>query len=157
MTKKKNKFLKQLVSLFAVLLLFVTITGSITATAGYADREEFTFDMPANQGLVHTRNSYLRNTDKINQAWSVSMTYSNEGVSQYNTRTLFWLGIDNPNGVNPMGSGKISVLEGSGYNYADANNKASYKYVFLYASDNAKTQKVYSCRGFWNPASHKFL
>lgn len=154
MTKKKNKFIKQLVSLFAVLLLFVTITGSITATAG---TEDFTFDIPTNCGLVHTRNSYLRNTDKINRAWSVKMDYSNEGISELNTRTTFWLGIDNPNGVNPMGSGKMSVLEGSGYNYADANNDASYRYVFLYASDSAPTQKPYSCNGKWNPASLKYL
>lgn len=154
MIKTKNKLLKQLVSLFAVLLLFVTITGSVTASAG---TEDFSFDIPSSQGLVHTRNSYIRNTGKINQAWSVRMDYSDEGVSQYNTRTLFWLGIDNPNGINPLGSKKISVLENSGYNYCSANEDASYKYVYLYASDNAKAQNAYSCSGKWNPASLKFL
>lgn len=150
MIKKKNKFLKQLVSLFAVLLLFVTLTGSIT---GLAVNKPFGFDIPKNGGLTHTTDSYKRNTSQPNNAWMVQFDYSDEGISQYNTRTLFWLGIDNPNGINPMGSEKKSVLEKSGPKYFGAKSEASNKYVYLYASDNTDKQKAYTASGYWHPAS----
>lgn len=154
MIKTKNKLLKQLVSLFAVLLLFVTITGSVT---GLAKDKYFSFDIPKNGGLVHTEQSYKRSTSKPNNAWMVQFDYSDEGQSELNTRTFFWLGIDNPYGKNPMGSNKESVLEKSGKKYFGAKAEASNKYVFLYASDNTDKQKAYSCSGYWHPASGYML
>lgn len=120
MIKKKNKFLKQLVLLFAVLLLFVTLTGSIT---GLAVNKPFGFDIPKNGGLTHTTDSYKRNTSQPNNAWMVQFDYSDEGISQYNTRTLFWLGIDNPNGINPMGSEKNQFWKSQDQNILVQNPK----------------------------------
>ncbi len=78
--------------------------------------------------------------------------YSDEDPS-VKTKTTFWLGIYNPNGINPLGSQKQIVLEDSGWHYYSAYAAASKKEVYLYASDNGTKNKLYSVSGKWAPYS----
>lgn len=148
--KFKSKKIKVLVfALFIIMLL----SSSLTAYA--TDKYSYSLDIPKVQGLTHTTYTLYRNTNNTQNKWGVKLTYSNEHTKDHpdgsaNTATTFWLGVDNPNGVNPMGSAKVVVTENSlFYTKSNAYAQASLKNVYLYASDNAATNAAYDVEGKW--------
>ncbi len=148
MTKQKQ-LIKRMSILFVLLIMFVTILSATTASAFV---KPFELDIPANGDLCRTSNRYLRDTSTIQDAWEIKFVYSDEDPS-VKTKTTFWLGIYNPNGINPLGSQKQIVLEDSGWHYYSAYAAASKKEVYLYASDNGTKNKLYSVSGKWAPYS----
>ncbi|MDE5996488.1 MAG: DUF2712 domain-containing protein [Eubacterium sp.] len=148
---KQKKLVKKLSTLFVMLILSVTVLSTTAASAATAKIRVFNFDIPAKGELCHSKYSYYRNTDSVLDGWGIILKYSDEPYYTGITVTKFWLGIDNPNGTNPMGSQKFNVAEGTGWHSYSAYNEANRKNVFLYASDNSQSNDKYSTSGQWTP------
>ena len=149
--KKQKKLIKKLSILFVMLILSVTVLSTTAASAATATIRKFNFDIPAKGALCHSKYSYKRNTDSTLDGWGLDFKFSDEGSG--NSRTTFWLGIDNPDGINPMGSKKFVVTESltAGMHSYSAYNAANREYVFLYASDNWEYNEQYTASGEWTP------
>ena len=145
---KQKKLIKKLSVLFVMLILTVTVLSATAASAAATNRN-FNFDIPAGGELCHSKYSYYRNTSSVQNGWGLNFEYSSERANYPHTATKFWLGIDNPDGINPLGSQKFTVTEASGWHSYPAYNKANRENVFLYASDNLNTNKEYSTSGQW--------
>lgn len=148
---KKIKNIKILSLLLTILLTIMAITP-LVATA--TDKYYYDIDIPKLQGLTHTSYTLYRNTNSKTNKWAVKLSYSNEHTKDHSdgsakTATTFWLGVNNPNGINPAGSSKVTVTEGAGYKKSDAFSNASLKNVYLYASDNHATNAAYDVDGYW--------
>lgn len=148
---KQKRLVKKLSILFVMLILSVTVLSTTAASAATAKIRIFNFDIPAKGELCHSKYSYYRNTDSVLDGWGLDFKYSDEG--SVDTNTTFWLGIDNPNGINPVGSKKFVVLESkaAGMRSYSAYNAANREYVFLYASDNWTKNELYTISGEWTP------
>lgn len=150
---KSNRVRKKLC--VTMLLLVVLMSASpflATATAA----EDFTFTVEAKGELSRLSGYKLRNTSDTYDAWKVRMTDSTEHTKEHTdgsakTATLFWLGIYNKNGNNPMGSEKKKVVEGHDAYYFAAYAASNNKKVALYAADNSSTNKKYNIKGYWSP------
>lgn len=150
---KQKKLIKKLGILFVMLIMSVTVLSTTIASAATAPTVSFSFAIPELGALTKTTQSYKRNTDTVNDAWAITFETSNEPALLSKTKSTFWLGVNNPSGVNPMGSKKYIVKEGSGWENLTALPAASQKYVLLYASDNGTTNDEYSAGGRWTPNS----
>ena len=153
--KVKNKKFKILVlTLFLIMLL----SSSLTAYA--TDKYSYSLDIPKVQGLTHTTYTLYRGTNNVENKCGVKLTYSNEHTKDHpdgsaNTATTFWLGVDNPDGVNPTGSAKVNVNENAiSYTKSNAYSRASLKNVYLYARDNAAKNAAYDIDGYWYATLH---
>ncbi len=161
MVKNRKSLTAILVSLLLLLALTVSLTPIISNAAAteVSETVEFDFDIPEGQQIKRTKNYEKRNTTSVKNAWAVKLDYSDEPTLAHpygggNTKTTFWLGIYNPNGINPLGSKKYNVSEGKDkFDYLTALAKASNKNVYLYACDNDNRSISYSVSGRWNPAT----
>mgnify|MGYP002580652297 FL=1 len=143
-----------------LMLLVVLLSASpffATATAS----TDFSYTVEAKGQLVRVPGYKLRDTSDTYDAWKVRMTDSTEHTKEHTdgsakTATLFWLGIYNKNGNNPMGSEKKKVVEGHDAYYFAAYAASNNKKVALYAADNSSTNKQYNIKGYWSPnQNHK--
>lgn len=147
-----KKLKKQLALTLSALILVIAITP-IVATA--TDKYSYALVIPRVQQLTHTPYTLYRNTNQTSNKWGVKLTHSNEHTAGHpdgsaKTGTTFWLGVDNPNGINPVGSKKVVATEGSlFYTKTEAFSNASLENVYLYASDNAATNASYDVEGYW--------
>lgn len=126
---KQKKLIKKLSVLFVMLILTVTVLSATAASAAATNRN-FNFDIPAGGELCHSKYSYYRNTSSVQNGWGLNFEYSSERANYPHTATKFWLGIDNPDGINPLGSQKFTVTEASGWHSYPAYNKANRENVF---------------------------
>lgn len=152
---KQFSLTKKLSIVIAMLVMLLSITpmASMAQSSSYT---KFSFDILADGELVRGTAFRLRDTNKVSDAWAVNMSYSDEHTSAHpdgsgKTKTLFWLGIYNPNGTNPAGSKKVLVLEDGGTYYNKAYDSANGKKVAMYGKDNSSTNKRYGVEGKWSP------
>lgn len=154
---KQNKLIKKMSILFVILILSVTVLSTTVASAANpaptSSSYTFSLDIPATGNLCHTSSKEYRDTNNVQNGWGVNFSYSNERANWKNTATTFWLGIHKTFGYNEVGSNKHVVTEQSGWQYYSAKAAASYKNVYLYASDNSTTNPEYSISGKWCPYS----
>lgn len=145
---------RKITALFAALLVALTVAMvASTNVVCYAANQGFYFKVKADQYPSSDYIKQKRNTSNVHNAWSVRLDSSTEAGHQY-TMTVMYLGVDNPNGYNLVGSTKRIIKEGSGTNYYSAYKNASNKYVYIYAHDNNDGKAdSYDIGGYWNSAT----
>ena len=151
---KQKKLIKRLGILFLLLIMSFTILSATAVSAAVPTEFSFRFDIPADGDLCRTGYSCLRATNSIKDAWGVDYDYGTESL-KVRTYATFWLGIHNPNGINPLGSKKYNIKEGTDWHYLPAYAAASREYVYLYASDNSTSNDKYSAQGDWTPNAYR--
>lgn len=139
----------------SVLTILLVAVMTVVPFAASAANPYYSFSIPAKGNLTKTTYMLYRGTNNPDNKWGVKMTHSNERTANHpdgsaKTVTKFWLGVNNPNGINPLGSTKVNVTEGAlTYTKTVAYRNASLENVYLYAADNSSTNSSYQAEGYW--------
>lgn len=149
MSIKQKSLFKKLSALILVFAVFVVSASAISSNAA-SSPHSFCFQIVANGKVSKEPTKRLRSTHDQNNAWMVQMDTSTESPNGTTTITKFHLGVDNPNGINPMGSESYIVRLKFGEYRFPAYANASGKYVYLYGKDNYSTNHAYTVSGIWN-------
>ncbi len=153
--KQKSLFKKLAVSIM-LLVVMVSSTAALSSYAYFDNNISYNFRIVPGGKVSKFEYDEYRQTTNTNNSWKVEMTYSTESTSGAKTYTMFHLGVNNPNGINPMGSDSYYVQLDAGPYYRPAYTAASQKYVFLYGKDNMKSlDYYYTVTGYWDEETGK--
>ncbi len=152
MNVKRKNLIKRLSVLIVVFTVFMVSTSAVSSIASIDnDTIGYSFEIVPYGKVSKYPVSRYRSTTDVNNAWKVELVNSNESSKGTRTATSFHLGVYNPNGYNPKGSGTYAARLGSDFYYHAAYSNASKADVYLYGRDNLDTNSFsYSVSGHWD-------